>query len=669
MSMWAIVRRLQLRVNELSNDGGVSPVPDTDFEPVADAAAPSAANQLRNGDLSHSVRTWNNGAAGNQDYECAHFFTHDAPAAAQQLDESTGFADLNIDADANAATNKTLKSTSHASYNAAYCDWDRTKGQGRLQGTKTLDAPLPANTATPARTMCLAFILALRNIDYTHGAQIVVPSGFRLFAGLWDDTAGQRDWLTASTAFTLTGGVRGTPAATTERRYKVYLYTDRGYTFISNEVTIAAAPTDASFSSTVDVYLSWDLIPGALEAHVYRYNAVAATYDLLEKTSANTYADNGTKLQAGVGGYPAATNTYPQSYVATETGALDSLAVDGVAAAWDSLFLNIPVPKLYNQGLTTDRQWLRIGQNMALDRRVTDAVVNNGSLTLTSATAAFTALDTGRSVTISDGTNTETHTVTYVNATTVTLSANWNHANAVGCTLYVTGGGDHGLLVDLIHLSYVPGAAYAPYPEDLNRALQPAAAPNGSTQGGTVGGGGGIEPGGGGLTCVEESEPVLVFEGERVRAVPFAEVRPGQAVYTGELRRSRVQKIVRGEGELVRLVAENGVVLVCSRSHKVITTRSDTEGRAVERLRAGDSLMTVLRGRVEQTRVLRVEDLGRRGRVGTFKLAPGNVYAAGSLRRGLLTSITAYFISRILRRPELPSGVLSHNTKMIENAF
>jgi hypothetical protein len=660
----AKIRELELRLNELAGEGegGGRDIP-TDFTPVVTATAPSASNQLRNGDLSHSVRTWNNGAVGNQDYECAHFFTHDAPSAAQQLDESTGFSDLNIDADANAATNKTLKSSSHASYSASYCDWDRATGQGRLQGTKTLDAPLPSNTAVAARTMCLALILALRS------SRIVVPSGFRLFAGIWDNTAGQRNWLTAATAFTLSGAVRGTPGATTERRYKVFLYTDRDYTFISNEVTILAAPTDPSFSSTVDVYLSWDLIPGVLEAHVYRFNAVAGTYDLLEKTSSNTYADNGSKFQAGVVGYPAATDTYPKAYVATEDGALDSLAVDAVDAAWDSLFLNIPVPKLYNQSLTTDKQWLRIGQNMALDRRVMDAVVNNASTNIASATAAFTALDSARSVTLTDGLgNTHTTTVTYVNATNVTMAAAWPHASATGVTLYIVGGGDKGLLVDLIHISYVAGSAYAPYPEDLNRLLQPAAAPNGSNQG-TVGGGGGSGSGEGGITCVEESEPVLVFEGELVRAVPFRDVRVGQSVFTGELRRSRVQKIIRGSGPLVRLEAENGVTLVCTPTHKVITTRSDTEGRAVERLRAGDSLMTVKRGRVEQTRVRAVVPLGRVGNVGTFKLAPGNVYAAGRLRRGLISQICdiAFLLyRRLLRRPEQPSGVLSHNRKTVE---
>lgn len=657
MSVKTTLKQVLLRINELSRAAGLEHVEETDFQPVPVTIAPSASNQLRNGDLSHSVHTWNNGAGGDQNSECAHFFSHDAPAPAQELIEDTSFADADVDGDADPATNTTLKEPGHSTYNGAYSDWDRATGQGRLQGMTTVDAPLPANTATPGRTMCLALILALRS------AAVVVPSGFRLFAGLWDNTAGQRDWLTASTVFTLTGNVRGTPGATTERRYKVFLYTDRGYTFISNELTILTAPTDPSYSSTVDVYLSWDLIPGVLEAHVYRYNVVAGTYDLLEKTSANTYADNGTKLQAGVGGYPAATDTFAKAYVATEGGALDGLAVDGVDASWDALFLNIPVPKLYDQSLTTDRQWLRLGQSAPLDRRVTDAVVNNGSTNIASATADFTALDSTRSVTLTDASsNTHTTTVTYANATNVTMAAAWPHANATGVTLYIEEGGDHGLLFDLVHLSYVPGAAYAPYPEDMNRPLQPAAAPNGSTQGGTVGGGGGSEPGGGGISCVEESEPVLVFEGERVRAVPFRDVRVGQSVYTGELRRSRVQKIIRGEGELVRVVAANGVALVCSQSHKVITTRSDTEGRAVERLRAGDPLMTVKRGRVEQTRVLRLESLGRRGSVGTFKLAPGNIYAAGRLRGGRFANITN-LLYRLLGREDLPSSVLSHNLK------
>lgn len=660
------VRLTRRRLEELGSGGAgdgrsfLDSPEDADFKPPPVPVPPSAVNQLRNGDFSHSVRTWNNGAAGNQDYECAHWFTHDAPVAAQQLDESTGYADLNVDADANAATNKTLKSSSHASYNTAMCAWDRAHGVASLQGTKSLDAPLPSNTATPnAGQICLGMRAALKN------SYVVVPSGFRLFAGVWDNTAGQRDWVKASSSFALTrAATRGTPGATVERRYKVYLYTDRGYTYLSAEATVLNAPADGQFSSTVDVYLEWPLIPGVLEAHIYRYTPGTGAYALLEKTSANTYADNGVTVSVSppVAAYPTATDDRSKAYVATASGALDDLAVDGVDSAWDSLFLNIPVPSGYNMGVTTDKQWLRIGQNMALDRRVTDAVVNNGSATLTSATAAFTSLDTGRTATVTAGANTATVTLTYVNATTVTMSAAWAHASATGATLYVTGGGDQGLLLDQVHASYVSGAVYAPHPQDLDRPLAPAAAPNGSSQGG-VGSGGSGGAGEGGVACVEETEPVCVFEGDRVVAVCYKDVRPGQAVFTGDVRRSRVMKKMRGRMPLLLLRAENGVELVCSPSHRVITTRNDSEGRPVDRLRAGDSVLTYLRGRVEVSRVSGVWDLGTVGEVGTFRLSPGCVYVAGRYEPAGWRARLRLWLRGALGRPEEPAGILSHNLK------
>lgn len=661
MTLRSRVTELTLRLNELVGAEGTDAPASTDFQPVAETPAPSAVNQLYNGELGHSVNTWFEAvaAAGDKAKECAYWFSHDAPAAGQQLDESTSLTDLNLDGDANPATNKTLKEGTHSTYSGLFCDWDRAQGLARLNGTKSLDTPYPSNLAAPGLTEYLSCIIARRD------SRIRIPAGFRLFAGVYDNTAGQRDWVKAASAFTLTASVRGVPGATTERRYKVFLYTDRGYTFISNEVVVAGAPADGQFSATVDVLLEWDLIPGVLEARVYRNDVVSGAFRHLENTSSNSYADNGTFLPETVAGYPAATDTVPKAYVATKQGELSSLAVDGVAASWDTLFLNIPIPRLYDQRVTTGKQWLRLGQNMALDREMADAVVGSGSVTLQSASAAFTSLDTGRSATVTDGAgHAHAVTLTYVDASHVTMSAPWPYPNASNCTLYVTGGGDHGLLIDKIHTSYTAGAAFAPNPQDARLdkgGQQPAAAPNGSTQG-TVGGGGAVGAGGGGIACVEESEPVLVFEGERVRAIPYSDVRVGQSVFTGELRRSRVQKLIRGEGPLVRLRCRNGVSLVCSPTHRVITTRSDAEGRAVEQLRPGDSVMTVLAGRITQTRVAAIEGLGRSGRVGTFRLAPGHVYAAGRARRSFWRWLVGLW-RRLLGLSAPPSGVLSHNIK------
>jgi hypothetical protein len=672
-------RALRLRVGELGARLGANartPLgsrPGFDFEPVASPERKTAPNDLRNGDYGHSVNTWNEAApsGGDKDKECAHWFSHDAPSAAQALDESTSLTDLNVDGDATPATNKTLKYSSHSTYSALYSDWERSKGLARLQGTKTLDAPYPSNQSIfPGRTKCIDLIAALAN------EFIVVPSGFRLWVGLYDNTAAKRDFLKAASAFRINSATvrNGTPSAPRELRYRIYAETDRGYTFLSDEFVQPNAPSDAEFNAGLDVYLSWQKIEGILTYMVYRYDPVAAVIRLLERidNGATTYGDNNRYEPVAVAAYPTATDDRAKAYVATRTGELDSLAIDGVSAAWSSLFFNVPPPALADLSATTDKIWFRMGQNMALDRRVTDAVVNNGSPTLVSATAAFTSLDTGRTVTVTDALgNTKTATVTYVNATTVTMASNWTHANAVGCTLLVVGGGDHGLLVDLVHSSYIENASFSPSPEDdrLDKGgQQPVAAPNGSSQGGVGTGGSGEGSGEGGLRCVEVSEPVAVMVGGRLASLPFSRVCRGDAVVSGDLVPNVVREIKRAQcEELWSVRTENGVDLLCSPTHRLITGRSDRTGRAVRDLRAGEFVLTFVRDHVERSRLWECETAGFGGEVGTFSLGPGHVYVAGrEARRGFWRRLLDRALMLAGLRARGPVGLLSHNLKIAE---
>lgn len=675
------IRQLQLAYAELGAGlganttalGAISPV---EFEPVPPAERKTAPNDLRNGDQGHSVNTWNEAApsGGNKDKECAHWFTHGAPFAGQELDESTSLADLNLDGDATPGTNKALKAPTHANYSAAESDWDSANGQARLQGTQTLDAPYPSNQSiSPGRTKYISLIAALRN------RYMVVPAGLRLWVGLHDNTAGQRDLLKAASAFSIISATvrNGTPAAPRELRYRIYATTDRGYTFLSDEFSQPNAPSDAEFAAGMDVYLSWQKIDGILWYKVYRFDPVAGIYRLLggNDNGATTFGDNNSYEPVAVAGYPAATDDRAKAYVATATGALDGLAVDGVSSQWDTLFFNIPAPALYDKGNTTGKIWFRLGANMALDRRTTDAVVTGGSAALESATAEFTALDTGRTATVSDGTNTETVTLTYVDATHATMSAVWPHAGAADCTLYIEEGGDHGLLLDLLHSSYVEGATFSPSPEDdrLDRGgQQPAAAPNGSSQGGVGTGGGGDpgDPGGGGVRCVAVSEPVAVYAGDRLVSEPFFRVRRGDAVLSCDLRANVVQDIRRGNcPELWRVRTEDGIELLCTPTHRLITGRADRAGRAVRSLRPGDFVLTYRRGAVGRSRLAACEPSGTGGEVGTFSLGPGHVYVAGrEVRRGWLSRFLDWLL-RLLRRPRGPAGLLSHNIKLERDAL
>jgi hypothetical protein len=189
------------------------------------------------------------------------------------------------------------------------------EGAGEIAGHEDAGRALAVERRRPDTALeCVSFIIALAN------SYIRVPSGYRLSAGIWDNTAGQLDWLKASSAFALTGFVEGAPAATTERRYKILAHTDRGYTFLSTELTLVGAPTDPSFiSNSVEVRSHGRPIEGILTYKVYRYNVVAATYEYIGVNDNGTigFIDNNPSERSVVGGYPAATDDRAKAYVAT----------------------------------------------------------------------------------------------------------------------------------------------------------------------------------------------------------------------------------------------------------------------------------------------------------------------------------------------------------------
>lgn len=643
-----------------------------DFAPLPVFSRTPAANQLWNGDFSHSVNTWAEAIAlpaSDQGKECWNWYSNDPMSVGQALDFTNALT---------SALNQTLKEATHSTYNIAFADWNRSKGYARLNGLKTLDAPLPQNTAVAGRLFCIGAIIARAH------SRIVIPTDCHLGAGIFDNTAGQRDWLKSSVAFSIsTFQVRGVPGATTERRYKVFARTDRGYTYLSAEVTLATAPADGSFSSTVDVYLIWERIEGVLEYWVYRHNVVAGTFDLLDRigSGANSYADNGALDTANVGGYPTATDDRRRAVVATLTGALTALAIDGVDPIWDSLFLNIEVPggeNGYQQSNTTDRQVLRLYLDQALDREMTDAISLAGNNQITSATGAFSAEDTGLQATLLDNTTGATlhgpEAITFVDATHITFASNVATSNNP-CTLYIIAGGHHGLLIDLVHGSYLTQAAYAPHPDDFSEArrLQPAATPNGSTQG-TVGGpsggeppAGGDDPGRGGLGgCVVLDTPVATYCGNREVSIPYALLRLGEMLVSGNLRPNSVRRKPPPQMKDIWYVrSENELEIWCSAGQGFITSADDHRGTAVCSLRPGDFVITSRDGRRERSRLIECTATGKRAPVGSLTLAPGHIFIAGRLRRWRWVR----WLRRKLRMRDGISGFYLHNVKALFDTF
>jgi len=671
------VNRLQLELNDLSAQLGGNqiqpPTLDSPFPtltPIAPVAPPSAVNQVRNGEAGHSNDTWFNPPPGaptsDAGKECAWFFTHDPPFRGQILDFSISPANPN---------NHTLKAFIndggvHSNYNAQYCDWDRAEGVIRLQGDKTLDAPLPNNrVVVPNRPIdFLGCLIALRD------DRMVVPQPLRIFAGLWDEVLG--DWIAGAAPFVVNHIVRGTPSGTTERRYRILAHTDRGFNYLSEEEIVTDAPSNTGYS-TSDVLLSWQSIPGILEYKVYRHDVVAGKFRLLSEigSGANSYVDNGSVLNDDVGGYPPSTTNTPRAYVATQSQDLLDLPVDG--EPWASLFLNIPVPSDYDSSTTAGEQVLRIGMTVPLDRRMTDAKVNNASTNLFSDSAVFTTLDVGRAIEVSDGVNTLPTTIAaLVDEENVTLSAPWGFPNAVDATTYIVGGGDHGLLIDAIHLSYVSGAAFAPNADDVNRLANggqnPITAPTSSSQG-SAGGGGSTGGGEGGITffdgsggCVALDCPVNVLIGNGIESVIWQAVQVGETLFSGNLRPNRVlRKPVRKtlSLQLVRIKATwlYDIEVPCSPAHPLLTNFLDSQGRAVQYLRRGDSVLVSINGHVRRKTIRQIINTEIACEVGTFSLYPSHIYSAGRVRwRGCLRML----IGRLFRRPVV--GALCHNKSLIE---
>lgn len=677
------VERLQRQMPEaLSGDGSATgslmpPTVGSQFPvptPIPVTPAPSAVSQIRNGEIGHSVDTWFNpppgSPTGDVGKEAAFWYSNDAPFAGQLLD----FTDART-----TSVNKTLKSFLndggvHSTYDFNYCDWDRATGEARLTGDRTLDAPFPNNRCvTPNRAVeYLGALIARRN------STIVIQSDNHIFCGLWDNSslAPRPDWI-AGTPFVVSAVVReGTPPSTTERRYKVYAFTDRGYTYLSAETSVIDAPSDVAFAD-FDVYLSWKRIPGILQYWIYRFDVVANKFRLLKKIGSGNanYGDNGRVELDDVGGYPSATNTTPIAYVATREHELDNVAVDG--QPWTPLVLAPAIPDDYDLGQTTGEQVLRVGMTKAMDRMMVDVISTASSSSVESDTGEFSSLDTGRTATLLDADGNILHgpeSITFVDATHATFATAVATSN-VGAVLYILEGGDHGLLIDAIHISYVQGAAFAAYPDDLNRldngGQNPIAAPNHSSQGGS-GGGGDPGPGGGTVGCIPFDCPVNVWVGHTLESWPWKAIQTGRDyLFSGDLRASRVLAKPTSYTDNLHLLRVRASCLYdievpCSPRQPVITERIDGIGRAVEHLSPEGYALISIDSQVKRMQIREIVATGEHADVGVFTMELGHVFSAGYVRyRTPLHRLIGWALKVFGRRAPVV-GILLHNAKPIQ---
>lgn len=479
--------------------------------------APPIVNYIRNGDFSHSWDTYERATPTADDarFECWQVYTHPAPSPGQQLFEDSVFAgDLVGDSTA-------LPDPGRSDTPTMDPYWNRSIGYAELGSTRTLDFPLPLNFS-PGRKLYVPLIIARRS------ANVGVPG--RLFAGIWDNTAGQRDWLMGGT-FEVTAQIIGVPAATTSTEYVVVMTSDFGLTVKSSILTVPGAPSDSSFiSGSVYVKLTWPRFAGFIHSDIYRKRG--GVFQLVaQESTVNEYFDQGDFRQI-VGNYPDTDATKPKALAFSRAGALNEFPVDGVDAAWGVFSLAVVIPFTYNQGLTTGKQWLRIGLDEACTG--TDAA--------------------------------------------------------------------HGLLIDLVGLSYTDGA-FAHHPDDEKGLQNPISSPAGSTQGGAGTGGSGFEPPDGGTGG--ERLPACILAGTTVRLsestfktcpaedllthpeYKLLSVDINGKFVTGEIERVKDERVDR----IVRIETISGEILRCSESHRLITHIGDPIGTAASVLQIGDPVV------------------------------------------------------------------------------
>ncbi len=300
----------------------------------------SIVNLIDNGDFDWSKdRFLNNPVLGGDiDFECFNWFRH-------------LMTDTLLVEDAAHA----LKYAGHSLYaanegaNADIPRWDRVNGWpeiGAIGAGFDLACPLPDNFVRPGRGR---FYIQMQASLRTATA---LPAGVQLYAGFWDNTAGQRKWIEGG-LFTLTA-VRVGAAGATSRQFKVIGTSDYGSQIESNVVTIADSV--ASLSTANYVRLSLSGAPGFIQFDIYElvggvvsrigqiFNSIDVAYN---------HYDIAPKVTIG-GAFPTVTLTKARAYAETDQ-------VDITNGVWVVHDLAIPVPPTYNVGLTTDKQWLRIG--------------------------------------------------------------------------------------------------------------------------------------------------------------------------------------------------------------------------------------------------------------------------------------------------------------------
>jgi len=412
------------------------------------------------------------------------------------------------------STNNELKTTAHSTFNPRYSLWDSVNGQGDFTGTTSIDILMPTNNVDSTTPLARVSLIAARANSY-----IEIPTDSSMVAGVWDNTSGQRKFLTGDIGFNVQ--VIGTPG-TTQRKFKALLTSDRGFQLLSDEIVINNSLADGLLTSTDFIQMSWQPQAGQLQVDIYEYYTPDTQYRLIAQVSSSTSFIYQGNVIENVSGYPTPTGSTISAIFPTQTADMSDLAINNVSPTWDTVNFPIGVPSNYNKGATTNRQWVRLWNTVAANIFIPDGVITDGSDTIVIPdniinTAAFASGGYGTGISsLYFNLEVEVYDADDVLLITTNIADPVSNTSLVlndgvpatsNGKLRIIGGGFHGILIDKVHLGYQQNTTYAPNAQD-NRTLQPVAAPSSSGQGGGTGGGtgGGINP------CVVGDTPIEQFD-------------------------------------------------------------------------------------------------------------------------------------------------------------
>jgi len=569
--------------------------------------------------------------------------------------------------------NQELKTTAHTTYYPQFSRWDSTNGWAELTGTTTVDQPLPMNFIDATVGLARVSLIAARANSF-----IEIPAEAKMAAGIFDNTSGQRDFLSGSIGLRATFNGVPDPAGRT-RNFRVLLTSDRGYQLLSEVVSVANTPAVLDVSHNIT--LSWGQQAGQLQVDIIEYDTVDLVYRLIAQVSAATsFIYQGAYISELPNGYPSGTGTVRTATYFTQTADMSDLVVNGLAPKWDTVNLPVEVPNNYDKSVTIDRQWLRVWLTQAPNLFITDVVtdgttvisVPNGAIKTDtfanggyctslpaanpySTGAAGETLYFGLVVQVYDVDDAllATTSIAEVNVvagvTQLTLAA--SVAAGTSRKIRIVGGGLHGIYIDKIHLGFQQNTSYAPNALDV-RTLQPLAAPTSSSQGG-VGGGG---SGGGIIRCVAKGTPVKMHAGVWK---PVETTRPGQLWAAAALQPNTLINLRPGY-ELVRKVrAENGVWVYCTDTEKFMVDGLDTDGTKLMGLRVGDTVVTEVNGAIEISRIAEISAHVGRMEVYSPTVSHSRLFIAGQIDRTWWQRLCGRLLARWVK-PRV-GGFVLHN--------